>query len=206
MSVVRLYGEWEKITEPWLRDVISRSGLGDGLSQDEIEDAIGEARDIAIERTQDRDVQHPARFLGVVALNAIRRWRRMTHRRFARELIAAHKCALADEPFDDPVKLFAKSEVLRALSRTLDQIPPDEHCVIDLVYGEGLLLRDAAMRLGIPASTASDRHLRAIRRIRSALRKLVEHEPVVALAVQEAYGEGALTTLFNSRQLATPGG
>jgi RNA polymerase sigma factor (sigma-70 family) len=207
VPLVRLYETYHEVTARWLENTARKSGLADGLSRDDFDDFLCEARDVAVARAARRNPDQAAEFMGIVALNHLRRQRRVARRRAARDFPAsAVRIAVADASDADPVKAFAERQVSLALDEAIGQLSPDERDIIALVYGEHILLRDAAARLGIPASTASDRHVRGLRKLRAVMLSLAEAAPLLGSAMQELYGDGALLTLGNRDGRAARGG
>jgi RNA polymerase sigma factor (sigma-70 family) len=207
VPLVALYETYHEVTGAWLENTARKSGLADGLSRDDFDDLLCEARDVAVARAARRKPDQAAEFMGIVALNHLRRQRRVAPRRAARNLLAsAVRVATAAASDADPVKAFAEREVSLALGEAIGQLSPDERDVIALVYEEHILLRDAAAQLGIPASTASDRHVRGLRKVRAVMLSLAEVDPLLGYAIQELYGDGALATLSNCDGRAARGG
>lgn len=101
-----------------------------------------------------------------IAMNLVRNYlSRAPHRRFAFEDEEVLADTRSDSP--DPSEQLAQTQMIRALQKELDELPPEMRDVLLLVALDELSYEDAAVMLSIPVGTVRSR----VSRARSTLRK-----------------------------------
>lgn len=103
------------------------------------------------------------------AVDAVRR--EQTQRRRADELATNDVIVVAD-PADEVIHQLDLPAERRALRGALDDLPPDQRRVLELMYFGGLSQSQVAERLSVPLGTVKSRTLLGMRRLRGVLARL----------------------------------
>jgi RNA polymerase sigma factor (sigma-70 family) len=103
------------------------------------------------------------------AVDAVRR--EQTQRRRADELATNDVIVVAD-PADEVIHQLDLPSERRALRGALDDLPPDQRRVLELMYFGGLSQSQVAERLSVPLGTVKSRTLLGMRRLRGVLARL----------------------------------
>jgi RNA polymerase sigma factor (sigma-70 family) len=103
------------------------------------------------------------------AVDAVRR--EQTQRRRADEL-ATSDVVLVEDPADEVVHQLDLPAERQALRGALDDLPPDQRRVLELMYFGGLSQSQVAERLSLPLGTVKSRTLLGMRRLRGVLARL----------------------------------
>lgn len=100
------------------------------------------------------------------AVDAVRR--EEVHRRLT-EGTGASDVVLIDDPTERVAEDMGLPEERRAVRAAVEELPPEQRQVIDLMYFEGLSQSKIAERLSLPLGTVKSRTLLGMRRLRSSL-------------------------------------
>ncbi len=82
---------------------------------------------------------------------------------------------LVDPRCEDPVGSVEWEEMRELLAKVVTQLPEQEQAVINLYYGEELLLKEIGEVLGVTESRVSQIHSRALYRLNKNLSSLIGH-------------------------------
>jgi RNA polymerase sigma factor (sigma-70 family) len=199
MTVGELYEVWQVSVEPWLRKRIQRPSLGAGLCEDRLEDLLGSARDLVIERVAGRDVRDLTKYMSVAGLNAVRRLRRADQRRDDEAAAYSEECAdtwsRAAQREGDTFDAFARAQLRPGIAKAMSWLSPEEREAVVLIYFRQMRVKDAAHAAGIPESTMSDRHMRALRALRAAVASVASSDCGFECALQHLLGDGITLVL-----------
>jgi hypothetical protein len=188
------YQLYSSASGPWVEQNALSMGLANGISHADFQDMLSQARDIAVASAVKRHPGSPANYMGIVALNHLRRLRKEISRRQEREMTTP-PADLIGASDADPAQVFARRQFEVGLDAALRRLSPEQWETVAWVYGEGKRLCDLADEIGIPDSTASDRHVKGLAAICAALVDQADSDPLLAEAIMERFGEGALETL-----------
>jgi RNA polymerase sigma factor (sigma-70 family) len=95
--------------------------------------------------------------------------REETQRRRAEEAQPDEDVVTLDDPADKVVDELGLPEERKAVRAALEDLPPEQRQVIELMYFDGLSQTRVAERLSLPLGTVKSRTLLGMRKLRSAL-------------------------------------
>jgi RNA polymerase sigma-70 factor (ECF subfamily) len=107
--------------------------------------------------------------MGMVHHRAVDAVRREESQRRRAEQSAASDVVVVEDPAASVVEALGAPEEREAVRSALDQLPPEQRRVIELMYFEGMSQSRIASRLDLPLGTVKSRTLLGMRRLRAAL-------------------------------------
>jgi RNA polymerase sigma factor (sigma-70 family) len=103
------------------------------------------------------------------AVDAVRR--EEAHRRRTQEAVAEARDEQADHA-DEVAEDLARPEERRVVLAALDELPPEQREILEMMYFDGLSQTRIADRTGLPLGTVKSRTLLGMRRMRASLEGL----------------------------------
>ena len=107
--------------------------------------------------------------MGMVHHRAVDAVRREESQRRRAEEAQANDVVVVDDPAESVVEALGVPEERNAVRAALEELPPEQRRVIELMYFEGASQSKIAERLGLPLGTVKSRTLLGMRRLRAAL-------------------------------------